>query len=486
VSLRVRLVAGVVALTALGLATAGTATYVALRAHLISRADQQLDLLAGPVLTGLRTVPFEGLVVGDRVEEAAARVAYPPGSYGELRRPDGSLRVGAAIQDVDGAALLPELPKDLPGSGGATAVGSVEHLSVPTKNRPHAMRVRAEALPNGGTLVVAVPLDDEEATLERLVRVELAVSAVVLLGVALGGLAHVQRSLRPLRDVTDTAEAIAEGDRTQRVAEHRAGTEVARMERALNTMLDELDRTFGELRASEDRLRRFVADASHELRTPLTSIRGYAELFRMGATDDPDALATAMRRIEEESQRMAAMVDDLLLLARFDEGPQLQLSSVRLDVLVADAIADARAAQPLRALDLDVASAPEALVVDGDEARLRQVLANLLTNALVHTQPDVPVRVVLRRAGAHVEVDVIDRGPGMAPEQAARVFERFNRGEPGRVRQLGAGTGLGLAIVEAIVHAHAGDVTLDTAVGEGCTFRVRLPAQGARNADELE
>jgi two-component system OmpR family sensor kinase len=243
-------------------------------------------------------------------------------------------------------------------------------------------------------------------------------------------------------------------------------------------MLAQIEEAFAERTASEEKLRRFVADASHELRTPLTSIRGYAELFERGAKDDPEDLATAMRRIEEESERMGVMVEELLLLARLGEGRQPERTPVDLAHVVGDAVSDARATDATRTIDLE---APDGLTVIGDDHQLRQVVANLLGNALRHTPGGTPVRVRLGAAGGDAVLVVADDGPGLAPDVAARAFEPFYRADPSRARGTG-GAGLGLAIVAAIVHAHGGEVGLETATGAGATFTVRLPLAKAAPA----
>jgi two-component system OmpR family sensor kinase len=241
-------------------------------------------------------------------------------------------------------------------------------------------------------------------------------------------------------------------------------------------------------RASETRMRRFVADASHELRTPLTSIRGFAELYRQGAVGSPEETARLMQRIESEGARMGVLVEDLLQLARLDQQRPLSITPVDLAEVADDAVHDARAVQPDRPIDLHLDEAlSEVPVVLGDEARLRQVVGNLVTNALIHTPPATPVTVTVSDEpaagtadgddGGVVVLRVADQGPGMAPEDAARVFERFYRADPSRVRTAG-GTGLGLAIVSALVAAHGGTVHLDTAPGRGAAFTVRLPRSG--------
>jgi two-component system OmpR family sensor kinase len=249
-------------------------------------------------------------------------------------------------------------------------------------------------------------------------------------------------------------------------------TEVGRLGLALNAMLTQIERALAERRASEDRLRRFLSDASHELRTPLASIRGYAELFRIGAAREPADVEKAMVRIEQESARMGTLVEDLLTLARLDEERELVREAVDLSRLAADAAHDARAAAPDRAIDVD---APGGAVVEGDANRLRQVLANLVRNALVHTPPGTPVELHVRRDDGQFELEVRDHGPGLPTDRPQELFERFWRAEGGRERGR-AGAGLGLAIVDGIVSAHGGTVAAGNAPGGGASFRVRLPA----------
>jgi two-component system OmpR family sensor kinase len=272
-------------------------------------------------------------------------------------------------------------------------------------------------------------------------------------------------------------------------------TEVGRLTTALNGMLSRIEQSFRaqqaseeQARASEGRMRRFVADASHELRTPLTSIRGFAELYRQGAVSNPEDTRRLMERIESEGARMGLLVEDLLQLARLDQQRPLTITPVDLAEVAGDAVHDARALQPDRPLSLHLDEAlSEVPVVLGDEARLRQVVGNLVTNALVHTPPTAAVTVRLSDEppagdggaddGGVVVLQVADEGPGMAPEDAARVFERFYRVDASRSRAEG-GTGLGLAIVSALVAAHGGTIHLDTAAGRGATFTVRLPRSG--------
>jgi two-component system OmpR family sensor kinase len=270
--------------------------------------------------------------------------------------------------------------------------------------------------------------------------------------------------------MTATAGAIAAGDLSQRVPEGAPGTEAGDLGVALNSMLGRIEEAFDQRTASEERLRRFIADASHELRTPVTTIRGYAELYRTGALGQKPELDEAMRRTEQEAVRMGTLVEDLLHLARLDQGRPLERAPVDLEVLAADAVRDAAAVAPHRTI---TASTSGPTVVLGDDARLRQVIANLVGNALVHA-PDAAIEVRVGRAEERAHVEVADDGPGMAAEDAGRAFERFYRADASRHRHRG-GSGLGLAIVEATVRAHGGTVSLQSAEGAGTTVRVDLP-----------
>ena len=296
--------------------------------------------------------------------------------------------------------------------------------------------------------------------------------AAVLIVLGLVSWVVVRVGLLPLDRMGHTAGAIAGGDLSHRVESTDPRTEVGRLGVALNAMLDRLERAFGEREASEDRLRRFIADASHELRTPLASIRGYAELFRMGAARDPADVEKAMGRIEDEAARMGVLVEDLLTLARLDEVPDTPHAELDLAALVRDAVDDGRAVAPGREIHLQVDGAAE---VVGDRDQLRQVLGNLLRNAFVHTPAGTPIEVTLQRAGADVRLEVRDHGPGLPTSDAEALFERFWRSEAGRERGRG-GAGLGLAIVAAIVDAHGGEVRAGNAPGGGASFVVTLPA----------
>jgi two-component system OmpR family sensor kinase len=311
--------------------------------------------------------------------------------------------------------------------------------------------------------------------------VEALVIAGVLLLLAAVARVLVRVGLLPLDRIGHTASRIAGGDLSHRVEGADPRTEVGRVGLALNAMLDRLERAFTERQASEDRLRQFIGDASHELRTPLASIRGYAELFRMGAARDPADIEKSMRRIEDEAARMGVLVEDLLTLARLDEVVDAPHSEVDVAALARDAVDDARATAPDRQIDLE---ADRGVIVSGEPSQLRQVLANLLRNALVHTPAGTPVDVRVTRAGPRVRLEVRDHGHGLPTSDAAALFERFWRAEAGRERGR-AGAGLGLAIVAGIVDAHGGTVKAGNASDGGAVFTVELPAAAATAPTEV-
>lgn len=464
-SLRTRLMLGLVALAGVGLLAADFATYTSLRNYLDQRVAQQLEAARFPLLHDLA----EGGEGRPRRggPGPSPNASYPAGTYGQVRDAEGSVLAETWLGGGD-QRERPRLPDRLFGSAAPVEATT---LTAPAERSSNTFRVRVERLLPAGFLVTAVPLREMRQTLGRLLAIMLAVGLAVLAGVAATAWWVVRLGLRPLERIGHTAADIAAGDLTRRVEPADTRTEVGRLGVALNAMLAQIETAFAERTASEERLRRFLADASHELRTPLTSIRGYAELFRRGADVRPDDLARSMLRIEQEAERMGVLVDDLLILARLDQGRPLERTTVALAAIAADAVADARAIDPDRAITLD-ANGP--VMLEADEVRLRQVVTNLLSNALNHTPSGTAVEVQAQADGARVFLTVIDHGAGLDPAQATRVFERFYRSDPSRARGTG-GVGLGLAIVAAIVQAHGGTVAVTRTPGGGATFRIDLP-----------
>ncbi len=368
-------------------------------------------------------------------------------------------------------AAEPLLPADNDVGPVPVTIGSIDNSSVQWR----AMTVRG---PRGELTTVAIDLSDVQSTVRALIYAQAGIGAAVLLVLGVAGFAVVHRSLRPLVEVEQTAAAIAAGQLDRRVPERDPRTEVGRLSLALNGMLAQIQRAVAssessaeQARSSEDRMRRFITDASHELRTPLTTIRGFAELYRQGAATDVEML---MSRIESESSRMGLLVEDLLLLARLDAQRPLERHRVDLLALATDAVHDAQSIAPKRDITMEVFDGPGTPEVLGDEARLRQVLGNLVANALQHTPESAGITVRVGTDDDNAVLEVCDEGPGMTSQDAQRVFERFYRTDSSRTRSSG-GTGLGLSIVDSLVFAHGGTVTVTTAPGKGCRFKVNLP-----------
>jgi len=465
-SLRARLIAVLLLVAAVGLLALAGTTYAVLRDYLLDRDDVRLR-------TALPTMEHQ--LLGDRDHRGGPRpggggpppgdVNLPPGTYGELRDDSGAVAAGPVVITYgQEPPSPPELPDELP-SGSA--------ITVSAQSGDPDYRVRATPVRGGvGTIVVAVPMEETDATLDRLLLVEALVIAGVLVALGIVAALLVRLGLRPLDRMATTAGTIAGGELSQRVTPATARTEVGRLGLALNAMLDRLEDAFARRQESEDRLRRFLSDASHELRTPLASIRGYAELFRMGAATEPADVDKAMRRIEDEAARMGVLVEDLLALARLDELRDRDREQVDLAEVARDTVDDARATAPEREFALEAAAGATVLA---DPHEIRQVLGNLLRNAIVHTPPGTPVRVTVEREGDEVRVRVRDHGPGLPVDDADALFDRFWRAEGGRERGK-AGAGLGLAIVAGIVEAHRGHVQAANAPDGGACFTVLLPA----------
>ncbi len=459
VPLRVSLVAAMLVLVGFGLLASGIAVTSILRHSLISRVDQTLlDASRGWAQAPRRMPPppIEGPNPG-----------RPPSNfYVRGIGPDG--RIWMAVNDRDAE---PALPANNDVGPVPVTVGSEEGSNVQWR----AVSVRGS---RGEFITVAIDLSDVQSTVRALTWSQVGIGLAVLLVLGVAGFWVVHRSLRPLVEVERTAAAIAAGQLDRRVPRRDPRTEVGRLSRALNGMLAQIQRALAaseqsadQARMSEERMRRFITDASHELRTPLTTIRGFAELYRQGAARDMEML---MSRIESESRRMGVLVEDLLLLARLDAQRPLDQHRVDLLALATDAVHDAQSIAPNRRIAMEVLDGPGTPEVVGDEARLRQILGNLVSNALQHTPESTGVTVRVGTEDDDAVLEVIDEGPGMSQDDAQRVFERFYRADTSRARASG-GTGLGLSIVDSLVHAHGGTVSVKTAPGQGCRFRVNLP-----------
>jgi two-component system OmpR family sensor kinase len=550
VPLRIKLIAALLALVVIALAVISMVGLAQFRSYLQDRADAQLSDLMSQALHTTPTVGgppvptfnFSGYVI-------------------VLRDLRGNLVPGCnqcTWQDLPGPG------PSVPITQGWLSANAGKTVTVPAVSGGHTWRVlvrrvgyrETSAFGQGpdqpGVLIVGADLGHLDQAVGWLAKVDLVISVIIVVALAIVGVAMVRASLRPLKDIENTAQAIAAGDLSRRVPDHDPRTEMGRLAWSLNAMLAQIESAFraraqseAAARHSEERMRRFLADASHELRTPLTAIRGYAEYYRQrGGVENgsapvtadavpadapapagapapadavpadaavpasraaaeaaalagaaPGSLATAtgdhgpltrpemnriMERVEQESFRMGGLVEDMLVLARLDQQRPIERRPVDLLTLAADAVQDARIVAPSRSIDLTVGTGAAFLVL-GDEGRLRQVISNLMTNALTHTPDGSPITV--RILAGHQQgnpavpcaiIEVADHGPGLTPEQASRVFERFYRADQARLRRTG-GSGLGLAIVAALVAAHGGTAGVDTAPGQGATFRITLP-----------
>jgi len=528
--LRTKLITALLGLVVVAIAAISVSSSWLLRSYLTTQYDTQLqsvmDSINSQVITVVpgQIVPARGNIVAG-VEQPGTPLAPQSGGPGWWR---GSAQ----------AQSIPEVPM----SQAWADAHDGKLVTVSAQSGSDSWRVLTEPVSyqvttsDGsteqvtGTLVVAADLGNINATIGRVAAADLIVGAIIVCVLALVGVAVVRANLQPLVEIEETAEEIADGHLNRRVPERDPRTEIGSLGRSLNVMLSQIETAFhareeseAAAHQSEERMRRFIADASHELRTPLTAIRGFAEYYRQrgglvphwdksasasASADEagsralameggltPDDLDRIMQRVEKEAARMGLLVEDLLLLARLDQQRPLARKPIDLLSLAADAVHDARLLAPDRTIDLSVQPGAAFLVI-GDDARLRQVIGNLMSNALTHTPDGSPIEVsigsgtldpLVPDSAPAVTLDVTDHGPGMTPEQAHRVFERFYRADQARTRTSG-GSGLGLAIVRALVIAHGGVASVRTAPGRGATFRIALPldpeAQGGMTADD--
>jgi two-component system OmpR family sensor kinase len=506
-SLRTKLITALLALVIFALAAMGIAGVSLLRGYLIGPVDNTLTNV------GLQQVALSAAGGDPRDQALLSQNNYTVWLFPNGGTPVSVVQPTSALFGSGQGQVLP-----------ARSLSAIQSWLSANPNTPitvsgqspsdrwRVIGIPASPIGTNGTVVIGIDVSSEYTTLGQLIGVDLIVSVVIVFVLAIVGFAVVQANLRPLVDIEETAGEIADGHLNRRVPERDPRTEIGRLGRSLNTMLSQIETAFharekseAAAHQSEERMRRFIADASHELRTPLTAIRGFAEYYRQrgglvrrwdrdqqpeaadGAAATgltPGDLDRIMQRVEKEAARMGLLVEDLLLLARLDQQRPLARQPVDLLVLAADAVHDARLLAPARTIDLSVQPGAAFLVV-GDEARLRQVIGNLMSNALTHTPDGTPVEVSVSsgtldpQAGDHTPaaiLDVTDHGPGMSQEQAHRVFERFYRADQARARTTG-GSGLGLAIVRALVAAQGGVTSVRTAPGQGATFRIALPLE---------
>jgi two-component system OmpR family sensor kinase len=467
-TLRTRLIAGM-GLVAVVLLVVVLAITAITRDRLISQVDSRLEAFSP---AGRAPFPDDGAADGgplnppdgapDWWQERVSDV------YEGFVDGDGVLRTRFEPNVGDADYGAPDLSGvELPDNGSRlVTVGS------DTGTVTYRALIQATQTGDGRVTVTAVPLDAVQQTITRLLWVQAGGVLVTLavLGLVAWWVLHL--GIRPVKEMTRTATRIADGDLAVRVPETAPGTESGDLAVALNTMLARIGAALDERAASEERLRRFVADASHELRTPVTTIRGYAELYRHGGLAAGPELDDAMRRTEQEAARMGRLVGDMLTLAKLDEERPLVTQPVDLVTLARDAVTDARVVALDRMIDLELSA--ETAIVIGDEDRLRQVIGNVLGNALVHTDAGVRIEVRVTAANGSATLEVTDEGAGMDPEVAARVTERFFRADPARSRHRG-GSGLGLSIVDAAVAAHDGSLAIDSEPGRGTAVRLTLP-----------
>ncbi len=463
--LRWRLLGVATGLILVALVLTTVSTGALLRGYLLGQAEQELRLYG----TSVTTLQLTQIEQGKSLLPTGFTLRVQPADA------DRQVSIGEAVTTSD-RADIPIIRPDSPlvQEGLTFPISSVAEDGVPWLGLAFPSEDQA------ATIVIALPLGELEATVDQFLGYAAAIGVVVLAASAILGHYLVRRAFRPLTRIEDTAAAIATGDLTRRIEEPGSDDEVASLSSSLNAMLGRIEESFAEREANEARMRRFIADASHELRTPLAAVSGYAELYRQGALTTSESVSGAMTRIESESRRMSVLVEDLLALARLDSERPLELQSVDLAVIAADAAQDARTIEPERqvtATGLGGPIGPTVLVAD--ERRLRQVVTNLVTNARLHTPPSSPIEILVGPGGpGSAAIHVRDHGRGIPPQDRVRVFERFYRADTSRSRSHGGGSGLGLAIVAAIVRAHGGTVRVEDTAGGGATFVLELPTRG--------
>ena len=468
-SLRTRLLVGVLLLSALGFLVSDLVAQNAMQKFLVEQVDDQLLSVADGALMRVDRAGIQDDDDDGRTKSAApAPLRSVPSSVSiTLLDPFGNY-VGGVGGDLNAQKITDYVLGTLPAR--AAEYGNKPFtLEVPGSD----FRVLARVLPSAmGSVFVAQSLSGVDETSKRLRLIFVFIGLIALLLIALASRIVIKIGLRPLADVEDVAEKIADGDLSARLPDAKPDTEVGRLVSSLNAMLSRIEESFAARAESESKLRRFVADASHELRTPLTAIRGFAELHRQGAVKGEAATSELVGRIENESVRMGALVEDLLLLARLDQSRELVSEPVNLNEVVTESVESARAAGPEHPISIDL---PDEAFVLGDAGKIYQVVANLLANARIHTPVGTPISVSVKSDDAGTTISIKDSGPGLSEADQARIFERFYRADPSRNRSNEEGSGLGLSIVDAVMQAHGGKVGVTSKLGEGATFTVFFP-----------
>ena len=479
-SLKNRLVIGVLLLSAVGIFIADIAAQTALKSYLVGKADDQLTAVAGGSLLRLDRAGIEPNDNDDDNPEVANSPKAKP-----LNRVPSTISITLLTPD---GIILGNLGGELSTNQISEAVAGLSIQQVKAaegvpftieKNHAH-FRVLARLLPSGaGSAVAAISLEEIEKTLNRLRLLFFFIGFIVLLLIGLLSLAVVRLSLKPLTTVESTADAIARGDLSARLPEANPKTEVGRLTESLNSMLSKIEDAFAASKLSEDKLRRFVADASHELRTPLTAIRGFAELHRQGAMEGAEKSAEVIRRIEEESKRMGSLVEDLLSLARLDQAKPIVQNPVEVNKVVNDVMAASNAIFPHQII---TALSPKSEVfILGDSEKIHQALSNLVINSCTYSPDGSKIEITTKELEDQILISVKDNGPGLSVDQKERVFERFYRADTSRARygqqgeQRQQGSGLGLSIVDAIMQAHGGNISVKSELGKGSEFILTFP-----------
>jgi len=480
-SLRSRLTLGMVLLAAFGFLLSSVVVKNALESYLIGQVDSQLLALSQSALPQI----VESGIAQDqddllaRHNQERERPINQPRARGPLSRIPTTFSL--TVLDANGI-VTGQLGGDLNSAPIAdyllnfdlTQVSEHQGKAFTIGRKGADFRAIAVALPgNSGSIVAAQSLNDLNRTVGKLGFFFFLIGLLLLTLIAIASRIVIKVGMRPLEDVEATAEQIAAGDLSARMPDANPHTEVGRLVTSLNSMLSRIEQSFDARTESESKLRRFVADASHELRTPLTAIRGFSELYRQGAVSGEEPTRELIGRIEGESKRMGSLVEDLLLLARLDQAREMNMKPVNLETVVESAVASARAAGPNHSVLFT--EKDEELFALGDEARIHQVVANLLANARAHTPAGTQITVDIERDVDGIRIAVSDNGPGLLADDQKKIFERFYRADTSRVRVDGEGSGLGLSIVDAVMKAHGGSVSVQSELGKGSTFTLFFP-----------